>query len=59
MTHLRQLIGQSIYLVGLMTVVLAIALSGDFGQPADGFIVAGSIAVLVGYCVQGWHRPSS
>ena len=58
MKNMREFIGQTIYLVGLMTVVLAIAISGDFGQPADGFIVAGAVAVLIGYCVQGWHRPT-
>ena len=51
---LRKLIGQLIFIAGLQTVVGAIVLSQGF-QPPPALVVGGTVAMLVGYSIQGWH----
>ena len=54
MKNIREFIGQSIFVAGLLTVVVSVLLSGDFTDGAEGAIVGGAVAILIGYCIAGW-----
>ena len=54
---LQKFIGTVIFIAGLTTVYAAGQLSGSFSE-ASGALVGGAVAVLVGYCVIGYHKPT-
>jgi len=54
--RIRKLLGAAMTLAGLETVVMTLWLSQGLSSATEaGLVTAGFAAMLLGYCVWGWH----